>query len=204
MINVDLIETIIFDLGRVLIRVDFTRGLFKYYQKNENSTDDEVLEQLYKDQIFIDFNTGKIDPQELYKNLIEKYNLCLSYPEFTYEWCNIFSPMEGMQSVVERVCKNYKCGLLSDIDPLHWQYCQEHFPILKYFKNPSLSFEIGALKPDLKCYQQAARNTNTDLARCLFIDDREINIKGAQNAGMQAIHFTGAADLDALLLSFDI
>ena len=75
MLNVDLIQTVIFDLGRVLIHVDFTGGLFKYYQNKQNVTDDEILEELFKDQIFIDFNTGKINSQDVYQKIINKYRL---------------------------------------------------------------------------------------------------------------------------------
>jgi len=196
MLNVDLIQTVIFDLGRVLIHVDFTGGLFKYYQNKQNVTDDEILEELFKDQIFIDFNTGKINSQDVYQKIIDKYHLPLSYKQFTYEWCNIFAPMDGMHSVVERICNKFRAGLLSDIDPLHWQYCRENFPILKYFDNPALSFEIGALKPDPRCYQRAAQNSNSNIRNCLFIDDREINVAGAREVGMQALHFTGVADLE--------
>lgn len=199
MINTDLVKAVIFDLGRVLIQVDFTSGLFKYYQRNQESSDEEILEELFKDKIFIDFNTGKIDAQQVYKNIEDKYSLALSYEQFTYEWCNIFAPIQGMPAIVKRVSKKYKIGLLSDIDPLHWQYCQQNFPLLINFKKPALSFEIGALKPDPICYQRASENINTEPQNCLFIDDREINVRGAREAGMQAIQFTGVADLELLL-----
>ena len=199
MLNIDMIKAVIFDLGRVLIQVDFTRGLLKYYQRNDNSSDEDILDEVFKDKMFIDFNTGKIDPQQVYQNIEDKYALALSYEQFTYEWCNIFAPMQGMPAIVDRVSKKYKIGLLSDIDPLHWQYCQQNFPVLKNFKKPALSFEIGALKPDPICYQSASENINTELQNCLFIDDREINIQGAREAGMQAIRFTSVADLELLL-----
>jgi FMN phosphatase YigB (HAD superfamily) len=199
MLNIDMIQAVVFDLGRVLIQVDFTSGLFKYYQGNQESSDEEILEELFKDKVFIDFNTGKIDAQQVYKSIEDKYGLALSYEQFTYEWCNIFAPMQGMPAIVDRVLKKYKIGLLSDIDPLHWQYCQQNFPVLKNFKKPALSFEIGALKPDPICYQRASEYINTEVQNCLFIDDREINVQGARKAGMQAMRFTGVADLELLL-----
>ena len=199
MLNIDMIQAVIFDLGRVLIQVDFTRGLLKYYQRNDNSSDEDILDEVYKDKLFTEFNTGKIHAQQVYQQIVKKYDLALDYEKFTYEWCNIFAPMQGMPAIVDRVIKKYKIGLLSDIDPLHWQYCQQNFPVLKNFKKPALSFEIGALKPDLICYQRASEYINTEVQNCLFIDDREINVQGARKAGMQAMRFTGVADLELLL-----
>ena len=195
MIDWNKVETVIFDLGRVLITVDFTGGLFKYYKRNAGSTEEEVLAELFHDPVFIGFNSGKLSPQEVYLALTQKYGLPVSFDQFSHEWCDIFSPMDGMDSFVGRVAQSYKVGLLSDIDPLHWAYCRENFPFLSLFEKPGLSFEIGALKPDPRCYIAAAKNTDTDPENCLFIDDREINVRGAQEAGMQAVQFTGVDDL---------
>jgi hypothetical protein len=123
--------------------------------------------------LFTEFNTGKINAQQVYQQIVKKYDLALDYEQFTYEWCNIFAPMQGMPAIVDRVLKN--------------------------FKKPALSFEIGALKPDPICYQRASEYINTEVQNCLFIDDRDINVQGAREAGMQAIRFTGVADLELLL-----
>ena len=195
MIDWNKVKTVVFDLGRVLITVNFTGGLFKYYKRDAGSTEDEVLAELFLDPVFIGFNSGKLSPQEVYQALINKYGLPVSYDQFTHEWCDIFGPMDGMDSLVRRVAQSYKIGLLSDIDPLHWAYCRKNFPFLSLFEKPGLSFEIGALKPDPRCYTAAAKNTDTQIEHCLFIDDRAINVHGAQEAGMQAVQFTGVDDL---------
>jgi len=204
MIDAKRVSAVIFDLGRVLIRVNFSRGLFRYYKRNSTATDDEVLEELFKDQLFIDFNKGEIDSQNVCQEITKKYKLPLSYEQFVYEWCNIFDPMEGMEEVINKVNQKYKLGLLSDIDPLHWAFCETHFPQLKMFNNPTLSFKVGVIKPDPKCYQQAAINIDTDMEKCLFIDDRDINVQGAIHSGMQAIQFTGVEKLKEDLTCLDI
>lgn len=195
MIDWKKVETVIFDLGRVLITVDFTRGLFKYYKRDAGSSDEEVLAELFHDPVFVGFNSGELSPHQVYHTLTEKYALPVSYDRFTHEWCDIFGPMDGMDSFVKQVSQSYQVGLLSDIDPLHWAYCRENFQFLSLFEKPALSFEIGALKPDPRCYMAAARNTETNPENCLFIDDRDINVHGAQAAGMQAIQFTGVGQL---------
>ncbi len=184
-------KAVIFDLGRVLIEVDFTRGLFQYRNPSGRKSDQEVLEELFSDPIFVDFNTGKISPEETYKLIKEKYSLPIDYKVFVREWSNIFAPMDGMEALLKEVAENFPVGLLSDIDPLHWAYCRKNYTFLNIFTRPALSFEIGALKPAKICYLTAARNVGIKPEACLFIDDREVNVRGAINAGMQAIRFTG-------------
>lgn len=198
------IEAVIFDLGRVLIDVDFTKGLFRYRKSVDGRNDQDLLEELFADQTFVDFNTGRITPEEAFRSLRDRYKLPVNYPTFVSEWSNIFLPIEGIPSLLSEVAAAYPVGLLSDIDPLHWEYCKKHFPFLKIFERPALSFEIGALKPALISYQTAAANVGVTPEHCLFIDDREINVRGAIVAGMQALRFNGVSDLRRELVELGI
>ena len=63
---------------------------------------------------------------------------------------------------------------------------------------------FGALKPEAICYLTAAENIGKSPKSCLFIDDREINIAGALNVGMQALLFKGVKNLREELKSMSI
>jgi len=183
------IEAVIFDLGRVLVRVDFTRGLFRLYPEASQTDDLALLEHLMNDEIFREFTSGNIEPNELYRLVSGKYHLDLPFEEFTREWCNIFEEMDGMEDMVKAVSNRYPVGLLSDVDILHWNYCRLRFPVIRHFSSPTLSFEIHAMKPAEICYLTAARNVGKPTENCLFIDDRPGNVEGAIRAGMRAIQF---------------
>lgn len=62
-----------------------------------------------------------------------------------------------------------------------------------------VSCEMGARKPDRAAYEHAARQLAVDPARCLFVDDREVNCDGARAVGMDAVRFTDAAALGEAL-----
>jgi HAD superfamily hydrolase (TIGR01509 family) len=53
------------------------------------------------------------------------------------------------------------------------------------------------MKPEKEIYMIAAKNVNQKLGNCLFMDDRESNVKGAIEAGMQAIQFRDVEKLKA-------
>ena len=189
------VEAVIFDLGRVLIDVDFTRGLFRRIATDSREDNLVLIEALFHEELFVAYSSGKISTETLYNGISEKFNLHIPRARFEEEWCDIFTPVDGMKEVLERVQKNHPVGLLSDTDPLHWNYCIGHFPWLKSIEKPTLSYEIGYLKPHPRCYQIAAANVGFPADRCLFIDDRPKNVNGAIDGGMQAIRFESAEQI---------
>jgi len=183
------IKAVIFDLGRVLVNVDLTRGLYRYAGIEPDGNDVQVMEKFFKDPLFIGFGTGKLKPQDFHKEICKRMGIEMDYETFKRVWCDVFDPMDDIESLFGKVAERYPVGLLSDLDPLHWEYLQPRLPFLKKIKKPTLSFETGVLKPHPDSYRIAAQNVGKEAQNCLFIDDRLINVQGARKAGMQAVRF---------------
>ena len=195
-------RAVIFDLGRVLVKVDFTRMLRRFKPAVAFSGDDFSLEKLTAHPFFRDFAEGRIDGREFWLRLKSHFKADLSYDDFRDIWCDIFEPMPGMRDLVERIRRDYPVTLLSDIDPIHWEWLSAAYPWLTSFPDPVLSYEIGHMKPHRRCYEQAARAVGQSPEHCLFIDDRPPNIAGACAAGMSGILFTGINPLEEALPLF--
>ena len=193
------IKAIIFDLGNVLIKVNFERMLINIVKEQIGNTEHNVIEAAYNDDLFRQFCIGQINPVLFYQKLTARFNLNISYEVFKEKWCDIFEPIEGMPELLSQLSKNYAIGLLSDTDPIHWQYVLQKYPFLQSIKKPTLSFETGYMKPSPKLYRMAAENINCDIKECLFIDDRFVNVEGAKAVGMKAIQFTNLSQLKIFL-----
>lgn len=198
------IEAVIFDLGRVLVDVDLTKGIFKYTLSEEKPSEKQVLDSLMKDSFYQDYACGRFPAERFQQEFCRRLNLDMDFETFKNEWNNVFKPNPGMEKLVRQVAKNYKIGLLSDIGPLHWEHLQQTLTFLKLFPNPVLSYRIGLLKPDKKTYLLAADSVETAPERCLFIDDREVNVQGAEKTGMTALLFEGIEKLSADLKKMGI
>lgn len=196
------VRAVIFDLGRVLVDVDFSRGLFPLLVDPRGPL--HPGQQLARQELFSDFGTGRIDPIEFHRRLCRMFNLSLDYPEFARRWCDVFAEIPGMASLLARVAARCPVGLLSDTDPLHWACCRARFAHLALIPHPTLSFEIGALKPDPRGYGEAARRTGVGASSCLFVDDLPANVEGARRAGLQAHLFSGAFDLEQRLTALGV
>ncbi len=198
------IKAVIFDLGRVLIDVRFKPGALRFLGVEQSENLDQIYDRAFQNKWVRKFNTGQISAKEFYEGFCEEFNLKMDYQTFVQQWCDVFAPLDDMETLFLKVQEKYSVGLLSDTDALHWQFCLENFPFLKSIPKPTLSFEIGALKPDPVCYFKAAQNVGFPVEECLFIDDRPVNVKGAQQIGMPAIRFENKEQLERELKKLGI
>ncbi len=190
------IRAIIFDLGRVLVDVTFNPENLSFFGIKVSGNDmEQILASAFEDPLFRDYNTGRISTTEFFRAYCKNLRIHADFETFKQKWCSVFASIPEMEDLFWQVKKRFPVGLLSDTDPLHWHYCLQHFPFLQSVENPTLSFEIGALKPEKICYLKAAENVGFAPHECLFIDDRPENVQGAKNAGMSAILFKGSENL---------
>ena len=182
-------KAVIFDLGRVLVRLDlssWTRHLFT----GRNPKDIErTLQQIMKEDVVKRCLTGQTNGPSFHRELCGTYGIDLSYERFVEVWQDIFSPMPGMDELVEQVKQTHRAGLLSDTDLIHWQFLSVNYPVLRHFDKPTLSFLVGTTKPDPLIYQTAAANVGATCEECFYIDDLSKNVDGARQAGMTAVQF---------------
>jgi 2-haloacid dehalogenase len=76
-----------------------------------------------------------------------------------------------------------------------FRQAQEMYPFLKRPRGVTVSGDVGLIKPDVAIYQKHHSDFGLEPAATLFIDDSYPNVKGAREAGWQAVHFTGAEKL---------
>lgn len=82
--------------------------------------------------------------------------------------------------------RGVRLGMLSDAMPsfrgfVHARGLEEIFEAIV------ISTEIGACKPDPRMYGEICRRMRIAPGGCLFVDDRECNLRGAMDFGMRAV-----------------
>jgi 2-haloacid dehalogenase len=71
--------------------------------------------------------------------------------------------------------------------------------ILRVFREFIVSFQVGAMKPDPRIYEEALRRSGLPATACVFVDDRPANVEGAARVGMHALLFQSPERLAAEL-----
>jgi 2-haloacid dehalogenase len=69
------------------------------------------------------------------------------------------------------------------------------FPFLNLFRDIVVSGDEKLIKPDPAIYQLCLKRNALTAGDCLFIDDSEKNVHGAEAVGMKAHHFTSPEGL---------
>ena len=91
-------------------------------------------------------------------------------------------------------------ALLSNAGPDFGSYFR-HGPLGDFFAACYVSGELGLLKPHPGIYQHVLDDLGISAARAVFIDNREVNVRGAEALGITGHLFTDVAALRAFLAS---
>ena len=105
---------------------------------------------------------------------------------------------EGVHNTLDLLAQDYKLGIISDTIHTHGRglrYLLERQGLLNYFSYFVFSDEVGAAKPSLQVFRQAALGLGLPPQQIVHIGDRESNdVEGPISLGMRAILFTGIVD----------
>lgn len=135
-------------------------------------------------QVWLDFETGRIDENELAKSFF-KDGRKVDVGQLKQFLRNSYQLIPGVDIMLNtlrqtnidvHVCSNYPvwCSLIEDSVGL-----QSNFGVKWTF----VSGHQGSRKPDKLAYTTTAQLANVPLASCILIDDRLDNCQGAINAG---------------------
>ena len=190
------IQHIIFDLGQVLIQVTFAEFLKKFAA--EFRIDMSQMTGNRDNGAHIDFMVGKISPQEFHRQLCSHFNHFITIDNLRQLWLNMLGDeISESRLIIDKLHKKkYPLALLSNVDPWHFEYCQNNLPVLNRFSHIFLSYQLKMKKPDLEIYQTVADKLQSQAQHCLFIDDMVENIEAAKEMGFEVIHFVDAEQLE--------
>lgn len=189
------VKAVIFDIGRVLVSLRTTGDKFQALMHAMGIDPDKAFDRFWSANPVRRHMTGNLDSRGFYAMAVERYRFSLSYETFAEGWNDLFDPIPGMRELFGEVAARYPVSLLSDTDPLHWAKIRALLPWLERVPKPTLSFEVGYLKPHPAMFAAAAANCGREMGECLFIDDLIENVDGARFHGMPALHFTGVEKL---------
>jgi putative hydrolase of the HAD superfamily len=88
-----------------------------------------------------------------------------------------------------------KIGLLSNMHPHMVSHCRRQFAWLRNFDSVIFSGEVRLIKPEPAIYEHALRGLGAKADETLFLDDRERNVRAAQDLGIRAIRFRSVEQL---------
>lgn len=206
------LPTLIFDLGGVLINIQYRRFLKtlgldyaiegepqKILGESLNVQDEAELLRLPTLDLQL-YETGKLSTSEFFNRLSHRLDGSFDEALLHAAWHAVLAgEIDGMRAIAEHLSRQTKLFLLSNTNELHFTYARKKFSILKFFTDYFVSYQIGVMKPSVQIYQHAVRSIGIKASELLFIDDIEQNIRGGEQVGMRGYLFTGIAPLRSKL-----
>ena len=188
-----MIDTIIFDMGQVLIRWTGPLLLEKYALPPEDNS--LLLRELFGDVEWVMLDHGTIS----FEGAVEA--VCRRVPERLHHvvreivtgwWEQPMRPIPGMGPLV-RELKGMGCGiyLLSNANLALRSYFPR-IPGSECFDGLMVSAEERLLKPNPEIFRTLLERFGLEAERCFFIDDSPANVEGAMSVGLRGCVFRGS------------
>lgn len=186
-----MIRTVVFDLGGVLVNFEAIAGLRKLGFSEEAV--EAFREKIFGSGLWEDCDKYPYDDAQiraLFKEHVPGFekevdllwdddhlHALTGTRPYTEEW---------LRSLKER---GYKIYILSNYGKRAFEINSKIYDFLSLADGKVISYEIEEVKPQPYIYQYLAEKYRFDPKEAVFIDDREINIKGAKACGYKGIVF---------------
>lgn len=184
------IKAVAFDLGNVLLPFCPFRAVFNISRVSGKNPFAIALFFLLFGH-WQDFDRGKYTATEFYEICKKRLRLNISEKEFTTAFADMFRENTGVINLLSLLKERYKLVLMSDINPIHANFCFERYQFFKMFDEKILSYEVKVKKPSKKSFNILIERAGARPHEIVFVDDKYLNIKGARRYGIKGIHFRG-------------
>ena len=191
-------DFLIFDLGNVIIDIDYRGSLNRIKQELPEAIHPKV-DSFYLTDFHKEYEKGMIDSSQFREEVRSYFEADWTDQKVDLLWNSLLGkiPKERLE-LIKNLRKIYQVGVLSNTNHIHilgvneilkTDHGLENFdPIFDWV---FLSHEMGLAKPSQEIYDRLVKELHTTADRIIFFDDLSANVKGASEAGINAIHVTG-------------
>jgi HAD superfamily hydrolase (TIGR01509 family) len=193
------LRAIIFDIGRVLIRVNVARAT-SALADGLSLSPEEIWSALEKDPRWPDWQEGRLSPRDWHQHLSKRLGSKLSFEQFVEVWNCALDPAPIHENAfLEKLSKRYRLAVLSNTDALHQAHIERAYDFLRLFPVRIYSCQVGACKPSPLIYKQALRACKVRAEEALYVDDVAAYAQAAERLGIRSIVFQSPEQLQAEL-----
>lgn len=202
-------KNIIFDLGGVIVNIDYSRTLRELSNLGVKDTAN-FFTQDAQSQLCDDFELGKISAENFRCQLQRQLNFTAHADLIDAAWSALLLdvPHTKIQQISTLKKRGHRLFVLSNTNSIHIENLHNHLKIHHGIPNLDTLFEkvyyshqIHLRKPSSEIFQFVVETHQLDTAQTLFIDDTARHIQGAKSIGLQTILLPQNAPLPEILFS---
>lgn len=190
-------QVVLLDLGGVLVELSGVAEFGSMLGKSEVS---EVWRTWLGSPAVRRFERGATDPDTFAQELVAELSLPIAPATFLERfatWARALYP--GALTLIEQLRSQTTVACLSNTNDLHWQGPMRRFGLHGAFDQCFLSHQLGCLKPDRDVFDRVQQSLGVPAEAVLFLDDNQINVDAAREAGFDAHVAHGVTGAQAVL-----
>ncbi len=176
-----MINTIIFDIGNVLLPFDYSRAETAIAALGKS---DPVALRKAALECNLLIETGQKPGETLLETLSSMIDPPPSIDLLRSLWEEIFTPNIAMVDFFRaQKASGKNVFLLSNIGPIHASYIERVYPFITEADGRVYSFEEGLMKPDPRIFERLTSKFQIEPNAAIYIDDIAENVDAAREAG---------------------
>ncbi|MBN2727747.1 MAG: HAD family phosphatase [Bacteroidales bacterium] len=189
------IKNIIFDLGGVLLNIDFAITQKAFAELGMENADEKFGKHMQLG-FFDQLDRGEISDNEFFEKVLAEMPLGTKKEDIRRAWNAMILdfPQENF-NLLKRLSKNYRLFLMSNTNSIHFpeyqSLLQRIFNINSLddlFEKAYYSFQIGKRKPENGFFELILNENNLKAIETVFIDDTLFNAKTSSKNGIKGLH----------------
>jgi len=187
------LDAIIFDLGGVLVDVDFRRAVDRW-ARAAGVPAQTLLARFSRDEAYCAHERGELEDAGYFAHLRSALGLQVSDADMLAGWNAVLGePLPGIEPLVQRLASEYPLYVFSNTNPAHIAHFTPRYGLLTHFRKVVTSCELGERKPEPEAFRRLMALIGAKQA--VFFDDLEENVLGARRAGLNAFQVTRLDDI---------
>lgn len=194
-------KAIVFDLGGVLIDLDFDSSVRAFEEALGYGKIRELLDLSHQKGIYGDMEAGLITADEFRAEVLRESRPGSTPADVDRAMAGLLVGMDPKKvPLLEELSRKYDIYGLSNnneisVQRMHEIYEENGLDWRRVFKKEFISSRMKLLKPSREIFDAAAAEIGLLPSEILFVDDSQKNVDGALAAGWQAVLYTQGTDL---------
>ena len=186
------IKNIVFDLGGVIIDLDYNEALRRFREAGVEDAE-KWVNPYHQNGIFLDLEAGKLSRDEFCDALREATGKPISNEAIDAGWMGFLkeAPENKLRLLENLRERGYRVYALSNTNPvaMKWAFSSdfspEGKPIDAYFDKLYLSYQMKCVKPEPVIFRKMIADSGMIPSETLYLDDGLANVQTAEQLGFK-------------------
>lgn len=196
------IKALIFDMAGVVLLT--AKGTFNSLLAERLGAQIEDVARVMSDEVNDQWDLGEISDDEFYTHLLTELNQPIEKKSILAKFViDDFYVDQVLLQFVHELHKTYQTALLTNFPAHLHDFMRTKWKTGGAFDHVIASCDVKLLKPDPRMYQKTLEIIGCRPEEAIFVDDRVINVEGAQAIGIRSVLYQnrdqGITEINKLL-----